>query len=114
VAANTGAKDLTSGFNDNPRWVTRTAAGAAYTASAWVRPKMAGQEIVVRLKEWTAGGALVTDRTTTLKTVSTAWQQVSVQVTAVKAGGSLSMAVYAKDLDAGEWFVADDLSLTST
>jgi hypothetical protein len=43
----------------------------------------------------------------------TGWP-VSVQVTAVKAGGCRSRVVYAKDLDAGEWFVADDLSLTST
>ncbi len=42
VAAGTGAKDLTSGFNDNPRWVTRTTAGTVHTASAWVRPKNVG------------------------------------------------------------------------
>jgi hypothetical protein len=113
VAAGTGARDLTSGFNDNPRWVARTTAGTRYTASAWVRPKLAGQEIVVRLKEWSSGGALVTDRTGTLRAVTTGWQQVSVQVTTVQGGGSLSLAVYAKDLDAGEWFLADDLSLTS-
>jgi hypothetical protein len=113
VSAGTGAKDLTSGFNDNPRWVTRTVAGARYTASAWVRPKLAGQEIVIRLKEWSSGGALVTDRTATVKAASTGWQPVSVQVTALRSGGSLSLSVYAKDLDAGEWFLADDLSLTS-
>ena len=111
VAAGTGAKDLTSGFNDAPRWVTRTVAGASYTASAWVRPKIAGQEIVVRLKEWSSGGVLTTDRSTVLTAASTGWQRVSVQLTAVRSGGSLSMAVYAKDLDAGEWFLADDLSL---
>ncbi len=111
VTAGAGAKDLTSGFNDNPRWVTRTVAGAGYTASAWVRPAVVGQEIVVRLKEWSSGGVLVADRTGTHRAASTGWQQVSVQLTAARAGGSLSMAVYAKDLDAGEWFLADDLSL---
>jgi hypothetical protein len=111
VAAGPGAKDLTSGFNDAPRWVTRTVAGGSYTASAWVRPKATGQEIVVRLREWSSGGSPVTDRTATLRAASTRWQKVSVQLRAVGSGGGLSMAVYAKDLDAGEWFLADDLSL---
>jgi hypothetical protein len=113
VAAGPGAKNLTSGFKDNPRWVRRTVAGTRYTTSAWVRPGSVGQEVVVRLKEWTSGGVAVSDRTGRLKAATTDWQQVSVQVTAVKSGGSLSLAVYAKDLDAGEWFLADDLSLTS-
>ncbi|MCA2212301.1 purple acid phosphatase family protein [Jidongwangia harbinensis] len=113
VAAGRGANNLSSGFKDQPRWVRRTVAGTRYTASVWVRPGSVGQQVVVRLREWTSGGAAVTDRTGTLKAVTTGWQQVSVQVKAVKSGGSLSLAVYAKDLDAGEWFLADDLSLTS-
>ncbi len=66
----------------------------------------------MRLKEWSSGGVLAGDRTATLRAATTGWQQVSVQLTTVRSGGSLSVAVYAKDLDAGEWFLADDLSLT--
>ena len=56
---------------------------------------------------------LVTDRPAALKAASTGWQRTSVQLSAARSGGSLSIAVYAKDLDAGQWFVADDLSLSS-
>jgi hypothetical protein len=113
VAAAGKAKDLTSGFNDDPRWVRATVAGTTYTASAWLRPTMAGQELVVRLREWTAAGALVSDRSGTVKAAGTGWVQASAQLTAARNGNSLSMAVYAKDLDAGEWFQADDLSMRS-
>ncbi|MEV6493469.1 fibronectin type III domain-containing protein [Actinoplanes sp. NPDC051633] len=106
------AKDLTSGFNDDPRWVRATVAGTAYAASAWMKPKIVGQELVVRLREWSSTGTLLTDRTGAVTASSTGWVKVSAQLTATKSGGSLSMAVYAKDLDAGEWFLADDLSLT--
>ena len=112
VAAAGKAKDLTSGFNDDPRWVRATVAGTGYAASAWMKPKVAGQELVVRLREWSASGALLTDKSGAVKASSTSWVRVSAQLTAVKSGGSLSMAVYAKDLDAGEWFLADDLTLT--
>ena len=71
---------------------------------------MTGHELVVRLEEWSSGGVLATDRTAALKAASTGWQKVSVQITAVRAGGSLSMTVYAKDVGAGEWLLADDLS----
>jgi hypothetical protein len=112
VAAAGKAKDLTSGFNDDPRWVRATVAGTGYAASAWMRPKAAGQELAVRLREWSATGVLLADKSGVVKASSTGWVKVSAQLTALTSGGSLSMAVYAKDLDAGEWFLADDLSLT--
>jgi hypothetical protein len=113
VSATAGADNLSSGFNDNPRWVTRTTAGTAFNASAWVRPALVGQEIVLRVREWTSAGALVTDRLATVRATSTGWQQVALRLTTARSGGSLAVAVYAKDLDAGEWFLTDDLSLTS-
>ncbi|GAB1690545.1 fibronectin type III domain-containing protein [Krasilnikovia sp. M28-CT-15] len=113
VAAGPGAANLTSGFNDRPRWVTRTSGGTAYTASAWLRPGLTGQSLALRLREWSGTGALLTDRTSTLRAAATGWQRVSVQLTAARSGGSMSLAVYARDLDSGEWFLADDLSLTS-
>jgi hypothetical protein len=113
VSAAAGAANLTSGFNDQPRWATRTALGTTFTASAWVRPKLVGQDVVLRVREWTSAGVLVTDRQATLHAASTGWQPLSLSLTTARAGGSLAVAVYAKDLDAGESFLADDLSLTS-
>ena len=111
VAGLTGAKYLSSGFNDNPRWVTSTTAGTVYTQSVWVDPTFAGQQISLKLREW-KGNTLVTDRTVTLKATSTGWQQLTQTLTAGGTGNQLSFAVYAT-ISAGQSFYADDFSLTS-
>jgi hypothetical protein len=113
VRADAGANNLTSGFNDNPRWVSGAAVGTGFTASVWVRPGFTGQVIDLRLREWTPDWTLVTDRVATLTAASTGWQRLTVQLTTARPGSNLAFAVYARDLDAGEWFLADDASLTS-
>jgi hypothetical protein len=108
-----GANNLTSGFNDSPKWVPRSALGVTFTASVWVRPQFVNQQLELRLREWSGGGTLVTDRRTTLQATSTQWQRMQVELTTQRDGGNLAFAVYARDLDAGESFLADDLSLVS-
>jgi hypothetical protein len=111
VAGITGAKNLSSGFNDNPRWVVNTTAGKVYTQSAWVDPTFVGQQISLKLREW-KGSTLVTDKTVTLKATSVGWQQLNQTLTAGGTGNQLSFAVYGV-MSAGQSFYADDLSLTS-
>ncbi|MBV9290817.1 MAG: metallophosphoesterase family protein, partial [Frankiales bacterium] len=111
VAATTGATNLQSGFNDNPRWVQKTVAGTTYTQSAWVRPTFVGQKIIMRLREW-SGGTLVTDKAITLVASSTGWQQMSQSLVAARANDQLAFALYAV-ISANQSFNADDLSLTS-
>ena len=106
-----GADNLASGFNDNPRWVPSTVAGRTYTGSIWVKPQV-GQLINLRLREW-RGSTPVTDRRCTLTASGTAWQRLTVQITTAQTGNQLSVAVYETDIDAGESFLVDDLSLTS-
>jgi hypothetical protein len=107
-----GAVDLKSGFSDSPRWVSSTVAGTTYSGSAWVKPQFAGQVLNLRLREW-QGATLVSDKRVFLTATDTSWQQLSAQLVAAQAGSQLAFIVYADDLDAGESFLADDLSLTS-
>ena len=92
---------------------TRSAAGITYTASVWVKPQFVNQQLELRLREWSGGGTLVTDRRVVLTAASTAWQRMRVQLTTQREGGNLAFAVYARDIDAREFFLADDLSLTT-
>lgn len=112
VSALTGASNLSSGFNDNPRWVTNTTAGLTYTQSAWVKPTFVGQAICLRLREWN-GSTLVTDKLLTYTATDTNWHQLSQTLTAAGSGNQLSFAVFGKSLSAGQSFNADDFSLTT-
>jgi hypothetical protein len=111
VAGLTGAKNLSSGFNDNPRWVLKTTAKTVYSQSVWVDPTFVGQQITMKLREW-KGNTLVLDKTVTLKATKVGWQQLSQTLTAINSNDSLSFAVYG-NMSAGQSFYADDLSLTS-
>jgi hypothetical protein len=112
VTGLTGASNLSSGFNDNPRWVTKTVAGTTYTQSAWVDPTFAGQKISMRLREWN-GSTLVTDKFVTITATAPGWQQVTQTLTAAASGDQLSFAIYSNSISAGQYFYADDFSLTS-
>ncbi len=112
VTGLTGANNLSSGFNDNPRWVTSTVAGTVYSQSAWVDPTFVGQKITLRLREWN-GSTLVTDKFVTLTAATTGWQQMNQTLTAGGSGNQLSFAVYAIGISAGQYFYADDFSLTT-
>ena len=112
VTGLTGASNLSSGFNDNPRWVTATVAGTTYTQTAWVKPTFAGQKITMRLREW-SGSTLVTDRYVTLTAATTGWQQLTQTLTAAGSSHQLSFAIYGNSITAGQSFYADDFSLTT-
>jgi hypothetical protein len=112
VAGEPGANNLNSGFNDNPRLIAGTSGGTPYTASVWVYPMHANQVIELRLREWSTSGALVSERSATI-TGPGQWQQLTATLTPAQSGTRLAFAVFARDLDAGEAFLADDLSLTT-
>ena len=105
------ARNLSSGINDNPRWVLRTVAGQTYTQSLWVDPTFVGQKITLRLKEW-KGSTLKSDKATTLTAQRTGWQLLQQRVPAVAANDQLSFAVYGV-MSANQTFYADDFSLTT-
>ncbi len=112
VTALAGATNGSLGFNDNPRWVTSTVAGKAYTQSAWVKPTFVGQKLNLRLREWN-GSTLITDKVITITAATINWQQISQTVNAAATGNQLSFVVYASSFNAGQSFYADDFSLTT-
>jgi Domain of unknown function DUF11 len=112
VTGLTGASNLSSGFNDNPRWVLKTVAGTTYTQSAWVDSTFAGQKITMRLREWN-GGTLVVDKFVTVTATAPGWQELTQTLTAAASGDQLSFAIYSNSISAGQYFYADDFSLTS-
>jgi hypothetical protein len=95
-------------LDDSPNTVGATEAGGRYAASAWVRAP-SGRQITLRLRELTAGGALI--RTSTATATGTgAWRQIVLTSSAANAGSALSLEAavsLAKDATAQ----VDDISL---
>jgi uncharacterized repeat protein (TIGR01451 family) len=107
-----GANNLASGFNDNPKWVPAMVAGTTYNASVWVKTSGVGHSVTLRLREWN-GSTLVTDNKITVPSPGTGWFEITNQITAAQTGTNLAFIVYGNDVDAGEYIHVDDLSLTS-
>ena len=96
-------------LNDSPDWGKPTAAGT-YTASLWVRADRAAP-LKLRLREYNTSGTLV-DFAQSQVTLSTSWQQVSVNYTVTSPGSTLDLNAYlaAADAPPGNCFYADDAS----
>lgn len=99
-------------LNDTPDVVSSSVKGATYTASAWLRSPDPGVTVYLQLREWTDAGHVGTKATPI--TLTTAWQQVSVDYVAKADGNRVALTVVAKDLPAGHRFVTDLLSLNET
>ena len=81
--ANTSTSSSSCLLNDAPNSVATTSTGT-YTGSLWVRADKAGKPLNLRLREY-SGASLVGTATSTI-TLSTSWQQVSVNYTIVHPG----------------------------
>jgi hypothetical protein len=66
----------------------------------------------MRLREW-SGSTLVTDKLVTLTAAAPGWQPLTQTLTAARSGDQLALAVYANAISAGQFFYADDFSLTT-
>lgn len=107
------ANNFNGGFKDKPTWVTNTTAGKVYTASLWVKPGLVNQKINLLLREKN-GSTVVATRTYSLTAANTNWQQLAGAITPGGSGRTIDFIVYANDVDTGEVFYADDLSLITT
>ncbi len=112
VTALSGASNSALGFSDNPRWVTNTVAGKTYNGSVWVKPDAAGQVLGLRIREWN-GSTIITDVKTTITATNTNWIQISQPITTAANGNQISFIVFSNNMNAGDTFQADDMSLTS-
>ena len=97
-------------LNDDPNTVSSTVKGATYLAVAWVRtpnPKLNGE---LRLRQ-IVNGSQVDRAVTTFSLRDTAWHQVQLAYRATVAGASLDLNVLAWNVEPGEAFLVDDVSL---
>jgi hypothetical protein len=94
-------------LDDSPNTVGSSAAGATYSATAWVRAP-AGRTVTLRVREYGGGTLLRTSTVTT--TADGAWRQLGLTSAAAAGGTSLSLEVLVS-LAKGTTAHVDDLSL---
>ena len=117
VALKSGAKGAAGVSNASPFWVpgspgTATAAGQAYTGSAFVRANTTGEKMSLVIRETTTKGASVGSHTTTVTLSNMSWHQISSAYTAKGTGNRILYSLYASNLaNSGQNFLADCLSL---
>ena len=105
---NTGTTASTCTLNDSPDSVRPTSTGT-YTGKLWVRADTAGATLRLRFREWS--GTTLVGTTTTVATLTTAWQQVTVAHSTVSPGSSLDLNAYVSGAAPGTCFYADDASI---
>ena len=96
-------------LNDAPNWVAATASGT-YRARLWARADTPGQVLRLRLREYNAGTFVGSSPIATL-TLSTQWENVSVDYSPALSGSNLDFTAYLTDAAPGTCFFADDVDL---
>ncbi len=102
-----------AGCVSKPNWVTSTVAGTVYSGSVWVRSQVAGQNLVLELRERRPDGTTAGYKQVSLTSTDTVWHQLTISYAAAANGNSLRFAVYGADIAPQNWFHMDLMSLTS-
>jgi hypothetical protein len=106
--ARAGASLAPFGINDAPNWVSpHGGAGARHRFSAWVRSASHAGRAWIRVREYLNGVQVGATLTSPMVALSPQWQQVSIEVVATVAGGTLDMQVVETPLQPGEAFQID-------
>jgi Carbohydrate binding domain len=106
---NTGSTSSTYGtLQDSPNWVATTSANT-YTGTIWVRSDTAGALFKLKFQEY-SGGTLV-GSTTAQTSLTTSWQQVTVNYTIKSPGSTLDFQAFVTSPAPGTVFYADDASI---
>jgi hypothetical protein len=104
------------GFTSKPETLdgttNATVGGKTYTASAWVKPDIAGQKLNLYIRERNAAGATVGSKTATISTVA-GWQPISASYSSVASGNRISLTLWSTTSLAAKGFTADALSFTT-
>src|SRR5207247_4795006 len=95
-------------LQDAPNWVTVTPAGT-YTGSMWVRADTAGALLKLKFQEYS--GATLVGSALTQTTLTTSWQQVTVNYTIKSPGSTLDLQAFVANAAPGAVFYADDASI---
>jgi hypothetical protein len=104
------------GINDSPNVVTSTpAAGTSYTITAWVRSAAHQGKAQIKIREYAPSGAQVGSMMLSpVVTLSTTWQQLTLNIVSAGAGSTLDMQIVDTPVVAGEVFQLDDISYLRT
>ena len=99
------------GVNDSPNWIARVpAAGTRYRISAFVRGRLLGK-IRFQVREWSGG----TQQGTTIYSdpvrPGLVWEELSVDVTALREGSTIDVQVINEPLVGLETFFLDNVSI---
>jgi hypothetical protein len=109
--SNTGTTASTCTLNDSPDWAKPSAAGT-YSGTLWVRADTPGATLKLRFREYSTGANTLLGTETTLATLTTSWQQVSVSYTPVSPGAStIDFNAYVSSAAPGTCFYADDAAI---
>jgi pectin methylesterase-like acyl-CoA thioesterase len=109
LLTNTATTAATCSLNDSPNIVHTTTAGT-YTGTLWVRTDSPGATLNLRLREY--AGSVAVGEATTVVTLTSQWQPVTAQYTAVDPGAStLDFSAYVMKAPPGTCFYADDASI---
>jgi hypothetical protein len=111
--SNTSASATTCALNDSPDLVKPTTAGT-YTGTLWARADTAGKPLKLRFREYAISNGALLGTATSQITLSTSWQQVSVNYTVTAPGSSsLDFNAYlaAADAPPGTCFYVDDAAV---
>jgi hypothetical protein len=88
-----------------------TTSAGTYTGSLWARADVAGATLKLRFREY--NGSTLVGTQTTLLTLSTSWQLVTVSyVPAAPGVSTLDFNAYVSTAAVGTCFYADDASIT--
>jgi hypothetical protein len=114
MVTRTGTSQGRTGVKDKPYLIDSTVIGQTYNASVWVRGQAAGQQISLRLRGIQPNGVGVKNKNVGVTVADTDWHQLNVAYTAEATGSRLIFSIYSDNLAAGDWFLADSMSLTSS
>lgn len=108
--SNGGSAGATCKLNDQPNWVTTTAAGT-YAAGMWARADSPGATLMIRLREY-VGATLVGKQIAQIQ-IATAWQPITVSYATLSPGTStLDLQAWTDGAPVGTCFYADDVAIT--
>jgi hypothetical protein len=96
----------------SPRPVSPTSAGVVYVARAWVRSNVAGRQACLKVREWSAAGAVVAQVQLCL-TAGAAWQQFPELRYTTRAGGGSLDSYVSMTGGAGTSFEVDGILLSA-
>jgi PKD repeat protein len=103
-------------IDDQPDTLGSVAAGASYTASAYVRaagPAGVGRLVTIRMRERDGGGAVVREWAGAAAPLGTAFQKLTVTATPLVAGHSLDVRVGQGGAVAGDAFDIDAIRMAA-